>query len=169
MDSSTSVQMASWGPGYQTRVPTPVPSPSRLWTTCGIPARARLRWSASLRHSPSAPTGLSGVQSDPATTTTAFASRAPTSIIWTRLLDVLSRIAGIVVPRWTGPSLTDYKWISDCLHTFRPPHLLSCHHACRPSSARGSRLPSSTPTQSHNEREEPNAGTRERPVKSAFI
>lgn len=135
MDSSTSVQMASWGLGFQTRVATAVPSPSRPWTTCGILARARLRSSSSLRPSPSAPSGLSGVRSDPATTTAAFASRAPTSVIWTRLLDVWSRITGAVVPLWTGPNLTDYKWNSDCLRLFLPPRLLSCRHTSRPSAA----------------------------------
>lgn len=135
VDSFTSVQMASCGPSSQTHVAMAVPSPSRLRMACRILARARLCSSSSLRPSPSAPTGLSGVRSDPATTTAAFASRVPTSIIWTCLLDILSRIARTVVLQWMGPNLTDYKWNSDCLRPFPPPHLLSCRHTSRPSAA----------------------------------
>lgn len=126
----TSVQMVSWGPGCWTRVGTAVPSPSRLRTTtssCGIPARARLCSGSSPRPSPSAPTGRPGVPSGPAS-----ASRVPTSIIWTRPLDVWSPIAGTAVPRWTAPNRTDSTWNSDCLRLFRPHPLLSCRLTSRP-------------------------------------
>lgn len=163
LDSSTSVQMVSWPPCHQTRVAMAVLSPSRLWTTCRILARPcivpRLHWSSSLRPPLSAPTGLSGVPSNPATTTTVFASRAPASISWTRLLDVLSRGGGTVARRWTPATLMNYKWNLDCLHPLHPPRLLSWPHTSRPSGAWGSRLPSSTPTPSHNEGGEGNAGT----------
>lgn len=163
LNSSTSVQMVSWRPCHQTHVAMAVLSPSRLWTTCRILARTcivpPLHSSSNLRPPLSAPTGLSGVRSNPATTTTVFASRAPASISWTRLLDVLSRSGGTVVPRWTGPTLMNYKWNLDCLHPLHPPRLLSWRHTSRPSGAWRSRLPSSTPTLSHSEGDERNAGT----------
>lgn len=163
LNCSTSVQMVSWRPCHQTHVAVAVLSPSRLWTTCRILARTcivpRLRSSSNLRPPLSAPTGLSGVRSNPATTTTVFASRAPASISWTRLLDVLSRSGGTVVQRWTRPTLMNYKWNLDCLHLLPPPRLLSWRHTSRPSVAWRSRLPSSTPTLSHNEGDERNAGT----------
>lgn len=163
LNSSTSVQMVSWQPCHQTHVTMAVLSPSRLWTTCRILARPcivpQLHSSSSLRPPLSAPTGLSGVRSNPATTATVFASRAPASISWTRLLDVLSRSGGTVVRRWTRASLMNYKWNLDCLHPLHPPRLLSWRHTSRPSEAWRSRLPSSTPTLSHNEGDEGSAGT----------
>lgn len=161
--NSTSLQMVSWRPCHQTHVVMAVLSPSRLWTTCRTLARTcivpQLHSSSNLRPPLSAPTGLAGVRSNPATTTTVFASRAPASISWTRLLDVLSRSGGTVVRRWTRPTLMNYKGNLDCLHLLHPPRLLSWRHTSRPSVAWRSRLPSSTPTLSHNEGDERNAGT----------
>lgn len=162
LNSSTSVQMVSWRPCRQTLVATAVLSPSRPWTTCRIPARTRivpqLHSSSSLRRPLGAHNYLSGVRSDPATTTTVFASRAPASISWTRLLDVLSRNGETVVRRRMQPTLTDYKWNLDCLHLLHPPRLRPWRHTSRPSVAWRSRLPSSTPTLSLNEGEGRNAG-----------
>lgn len=156
LNSSTSVQMVSWRPCRQTHVAMAVLSPSRLGTTCRILAWTcivpPLHLSSNLSPPLSAPTGLSGVRS--------FASRAPASISWTRLLDVLSRSGGTAVRRWTRPTLMNYKWNLDCLHLLHPPRLLSWPHTSRPSVAWRSRLPSSTPTLSHNEGDERNAGTR---------
>lgn len=162
MNSSTSVQMASWWWGCQTCVATdvlssclPAPSLSRPWTTCGTLTRAVVVPQLQFSSSPSPPlrarSGPAGAL-HPAMTT--FTSQAPASTSYTctvgllllRALTAVQQAAGLAPPMGC-------RWNLACLRLPHPPHLLSSQHTSRHLAACCTPLPSSIPALSHSEGE----------------